>query len=102
MFYKRKNKAQPQGLGHVIGVDNQQIFVKYGGEYYRVTPIDIQPGRKKVLDKRRGSAVDKEKEVRGDTEAQGISGKDFDSNEDYDVYHRDNANAATENERSRR
>ena len=54
------------------------------------------------MDKRRGSAVDKEKEVRGDTEAQGISGKDFDSNEDDDVYHLDNANAATENERSRR
>lgn len=64
MFYKRKNKAQRQGLGHVIEVDNQQIFVKYGGEYYRVTPIDIQPGKKKVLDKRRGSAVDKEKEVK--------------------------------------
>ena len=41
-------------------------------------------------------AVDKEKQVRGDTEVQGSSAKDLDSDDD-DVYHRENANAAKEN-----
>ena len=43
-------------------------------------------------------AVDKEKQVRGDTEVQGSSAKDLDSDDDDDdVYHRENANAAKEN-----
>ena len=42
VFYKRNNSARWKGPGKVIGVDHKQIFVKHGGEYFRVSPIDIQ------------------------------------------------------------
>ena len=47
VYYKRKNSQRWQGPGHVIGKDSNQVFVKHGGDYYRVSPIDLQPAESK-------------------------------------------------------
>ena len=48
VYFKRKNCKRWQGPGHVIGKDKNQVFVKHGGEFYRVSSIDIQPAEPKV------------------------------------------------------
>ena len=42
VFYKRKSNDKWLGPASVIGSENKQVFVKHGGEYYRVSPIHLQ------------------------------------------------------------
>ena len=65
VYFKRKNCKRWQGPGHVIGKDKNQVFVKHGGEFYRVSSIDIQPAEQKVVqsqDKKLKKSVKQESE----------------------------------------
>ena len=42
VYYKRQDQDRWHGPGVVIGVENKQVFVKHGGEYYRVNPCHLR------------------------------------------------------------
>ena len=42
VYYKRRNSRQWKGPGVVIGQDGQQIFVRQGSTYVRVSPCSLQ------------------------------------------------------------
>ena len=63
VFYKRKNSDKWLGPARVLGSENKQVFVKHGGEYYRVSPVHLQLANQSEI-----GSVKQHDENRSDTE----------------------------------
>ena len=49
VYFKREASNQWKGPGTVIGCENKQILVKYGGSYVRVHTCQLQPAKETQL-----------------------------------------------------
>ena len=70
VYYRKNTEKKWQGPGHVVGIDNKQIFVKHGGEIYRVSPINIQPENVNAEPESQGSMTNNEELVEHESESE--------------------------------